>query len=381
MTNTQVDPLRVALAITELEVGGAERCLTNLACGLDRQQFRPSVFVLAPRPAAPQDQLVQQLEAADVPVEFLGVTRPWQAPWAVSRLRRRLRRFRPDVLQTFLFHANVIGSIAAGRDPELAVSLGIRVADPSSWRWHLERRCARRARQVVCVSRATAQFFAGDNQQLQQRVSVIPNGVDTQGLARQSAADLTELGLVRGQRAITCVARLARQKGVDRLIAIAPELLAQLPDHVLLLVGDGPAAEQLRQAAAESAVAGRILFTGWRPDVPQILMASDLMLLTSRWEGMPNVLLEAMACGRPVVCARAEGVLEVLGPLADSQSVAIEDTQGLVSKSVAIIRQPEMAGELGRENQRRVASHFSHTAAIRAYQQLFVELADRSVRP
>ena len=76
--------------------------------------------------------------------------------------------------------------------------------------------------------------------------------------------------------------------------------------------------------AAERGVAHRVHFAGWQPTVPEILLASDVMVLPSRWEGMPNVLLEAMACGRPVVCSAAEGVAEVLGPLAEPQTAPVK---------------------------------------------------------
>ncbi len=106
------------------------------------------------------------------------------------------------------------------------------------------------------------------------------------------------------------------------MLTAAPHFLRLLPHHDLLLVGDGPEAAKLRQLADQSGVSERIHFCGWQPQVREILLASDLLVLPSRWEGMPNVLLEAMGAGRPVVCTQAQGVQEVLGPLAESQGCA-----------------------------------------------------------
>ena len=157
-----------------------------------------------------------------------------------------------------------------------------------------------------------------------------------------------------------------------------PQLLASLPSHDLLLVGDGPDANSLRRLVAERGIGHRVHFAGWQPTVPEILLASDLMVLPSRWEGMPNVLLEAMACGRPVVCSAAEGVTEVLGPLAESQTAPINNAQLLVKKIVAIIRNPEFAQQLGGQNRQRATDHYSLADVIRRYAALFESLSRNS---
>ena len=127
-------PIRIALVITELEVGGAERCLANLACGLDRTRFEPVVYCLAPRPLPPRDALVTQLGEAGVPVRFLGFSSKWQLPMAVRSAGRTLARQAPHVIQSMLFHANIVARLAKRRLPDSGLSLGIRVADPSRWR-------------------------------------------------------------------------------------------------------------------------------------------------------------------------------------------------------------------------------------------------------
>jgi glycosyltransferase involved in cell wall biosynthesis len=90
---------------------------------------------------------------------------------------------------------------------------------------------------------------------------------------------------------------------------------------------------------------------------------------------MPNVLLEAMACGCPVVCSAAEGVAEVLGPLAESQTAPVGNSQVLVRKALAIIRNPDLARQLGRQNQQRVTNLFSLAEMVRRYETLFETLS------
>src|SRR5262245_29963488 len=106
--------VRLALAITELSVGGAGRCLTNLAEGLDRDRFSVQVYSLAARPADERAELVRRLESAKIPVHFVGATSPRHVLSARRKLSGLLAQQSPHVLQTFLFHANVLGSLAGG---------------------------------------------------------------------------------------------------------------------------------------------------------------------------------------------------------------------------------------------------------------------------
>ncbi len=372
-------PLHIALVITELEVGGAERCLVNLACGLDRTRFEVVVCSLGARPTPPRDRLVRRLEEAQVPVQFLGFSSKWSLPSAVRALRALLGRWKPDVVQSMLFHANVVSGLARRGSGPAALSLGLRVADPSRWRQWVEGRIAREADRVVCVSQSVADWASRHMGLDPTRLAVIPNGIDLAAYDGRRPADLSRFGIAPGRRAITCISRLSKQKGLDLLIRSAPELLGPLPDHDLLLVGDGPEASSLRQLAAERGVSRRVHFAGWQPTVPEILLASDLMVLPSRWEGMPNALLEAMACGRPVVCSAAEGVAEVLGPLSAPQMAPVNSPQMLVKKTLAIIQNPEFAHQLGCQNRQRAADHLSLSEMIRRYEALFESLRRRAV--
>lgn len=368
--------LNIALVITELEVGGAERCLANLALGLARREQAVTVYALGPRPRPPRDELVEQLENAGIPVHFLGFTRSVALPWAVQSLTRCLRSQRPDVIQAMLFHANVVAGLARRRLGHGVMVMGLRVADPSGWRRWVERRIALRADGVACVSQQVAQFAVDRVGIDPGKLAVIPNGVDVSCAATRQPLAVTQLGVAPGRRIMVCVARLAVQKGLDRLIDAAPALLARVPTHDLVVVGDGPERQQLQRAAAAGAAAGRIHFVGWRHDVWEILLASDLLLLPSRWEGMPNVVLEAMACRLPVVCTRAEGVCELLGPLAPQQTAPIDNFQDFVDKAVAIVCQPQLADQIGTENRYRVERLFSLDAMVHSYARLFESLSN-----
>ncbi|MBC8868953.1 MAG: glycosyltransferase [Planctomycetes bacterium] len=368
-------PIRIAFVITELEVGGAERCLVNVATGLDRERFDPIVYSLDSRPACDRESLVLRLEQASVPVRFIGVSSSWQVLSAIRRLGRLLAEQQPHIVQTFLFHANVVGTLAGvRRRPRPCIINGVRVADPSRRRQRLERWVSRRAERIVCVSRSVADFCSGQGRMPREKLVVIPNGINLDQYPAASAADMTQFGVPADRQVVVFVGRLHAQKGVDWLLRVAPRLLTQLPTHDLLLVGDGPDRKTLQDLVGTLGIADRVHFAGWRPDVPQILAASSMLVLPSRWEGMPNVVLEAMATGLPVVSTRSAGVEELLGPLADCQTVTIDDADGFVATVLDLAQDPSKAQEIGRQNSRRAAEHFSLAAMIAAYEQLYESL-------
>jgi len=118
-------------------------------------------------------------------------------------------------------------------------------------------------------------------------------------------------------------------------------------------------------------------FAGWQNDIPAILAASRLLVLPSRWEGMPNVILEAMASRLPVLASDVEGVRELLGPGADPQIVSFGDDDAWTQKLLALLKDRLLALRVAEENRRRVEQQFSVASMVTAYESLWTELLDR----
>ena len=374
----QRPPVRVALCITELEVGGAERCLAELAIGLDRGRFSPVVYSLGPRPDDNERSLVGRLETAGIEVHCLGARGMLDAPRVAWKLARLLKSQPAEVLQTFLFHANLIGRFAARWAATPHVAAGIRVAERRSrWRLAIDRWTSRFVDRYVAVSQAVARFSQTEGGLPAERIVVIPNGVDVRIFDSATPADLADFGIRAGRRSATYVGRLDPQKGLHEMIANSASWLERLADFDLLLVGDGPQRQELEALTRKLKLDQRIRFSGWRRDVPSILKASEMLLLPSRWEGMPNVVLEAMACRLPVVAMDVEGVGELLGPNRGEQTAPAGNFQVFADKALAIASSAELRARLGAENRLRVEQSFTIEAMIAAYAALFDELAGR----
>ena len=371
-------PIRLALCITELRIGGAEQRLADLALRLDRQQFSVEVYSLGPRPKDESRSIAPRLEAAGLPVHCLGGRSLVTAPRVTSRLAAELKRQHAEILLSFLFHANLIGRLAArwARVPRVVCS--IRVAErQAEWHLQLDRWTARLVDMYVAVSDSVAEFSRTVGKLPSQRLVVIPNGIDVRTFDQASPTDLTQLGIAAGRKAVTFVGRLDPQKGLAEFISSSRAWLDRLPDHDLLLVGEGPERCPLEALARQTGLSDRVHFAGWRSDVPGILRNSNLLVLPSRWEGMPNVVLEAMGCRLPVVASDVEGVGELLGPAGRQQIAPQGDIGALAERIISIASNPALSESLGEANRRRVEERFSLEAMVDAYSDLLHRLANR----
>lgn len=373
MTNHR-PPAQICLATTELATGGAEKCLVNLACGLPPTEFSMRVLSLAPLPAAPKDSLLQELQNRGVTVDTLNITSIRQFLTAKKRLRRYLADHRVELLQTFLYHCNVLGSLAKKKLPSLLHVSGIRVADPSRWRQLLERNAAKRWNHTVCVSQDVANFSHNRLRLDHETVTVIPNGVDAEQYANNRSDRTAILGTDSNRRWLLTIGRLENQKGLDWLLKLAPTLLRQSPQHDLIIVGDGSQRFRLEQRALQSGIADRVHFLGWRPDIPQLLGAADLLLLPSRWEGMPNVLLEAMASSLPVVALPVHGVEQILGDLGELQIARDPSATTFIDLITHLLGDPDLQASLGRRNRDRILANFTITKMVQQYSELYRQL-------
>ncbi len=363
--------LRIALCITDLNVGGAERCIVELATRIDRKRFAPVVYCLSLAPLAGETALLPALQAAGIEVEFLGARRATDLLKVVARLTDRFRRQQPQIVQSMLFHANLVGRVAAWKAGVPHMVCGIRVAERrSSWHLWLDRATHRMVERYVCVSQAVADFSAGAARLPADKLVVIPNGIDLGRFTNVPPADRANFRAT-GQRLVTFIGRLEGQKGLPHLLSTARNWLGRLPDCDLLIVGGGPLEAALRRQCHDLGIALRVHFAGWRADVPAILAASSLLVLTSLWEGMPNAVLEAMASGLPVVATQVEGVCELLGAGFQEQSVPYGKWEDFSDAIVRILSDRNLAQRLGRENRLNTEQNFTIERMVESYQGLW----------
>jgi glycosyltransferase involved in cell wall biosynthesis len=362
--------VRIDFVITELFVGGAERCLTELAIGLTQAGDKVRVFSIGSLPTGEQRALVDRLEAAGIGVRSCEADSKFQFASAHRQLRRWLRQSPPEICQTFLFHGNVLGTMAAGKAGVDVRIGGIRVVDERFIRRKINRLVIPQMEQVVCVSRAVEQFAKLRLGCREDQSTVIPNSVDVSRYSMVQPFDWTTVGWPADVNVVLFVGRLHAQKGIDLLQEQIDSIAPAGSDRRLLLVGEGPLRKSL-ESWAEAVGHDRVKCLPWQSNVPPLMRACRLLVLPSRYEGMPNVVLEAMASGRPVVCSDVQGSEELLGHAHQAQVFPSGDSQAMKNLVEQFLSDEVLSGKIGEANQARVRKDFSVAAMVDAYRSLY----------
>lgn len=363
-------PTRIAFCITELDAGGAERMLTELVLGLPRPDWEPRVYSLGP--SGPYATLLQE---AGVPVRCFDGLHAWDAPRVLWQLKSALHEFRPALLQTFLFHANILGRLAGRWAGVPHIVSGIRVADRRSrlYGW-IDRRTNWLVDRNVCVSRGVADYCERESGFEPAKTVVIPNGVDVSAFTAAKPADWTRLGLPADSRVALTIGRLEPQKGMDLLLASIAAVASRVPALHLVIVGDGPDRASLQAQARALGIESRVWFLGRRPNVPELLAASEVFVLASRWEGMPNVVLEAMAAGKPIVATAVEGTTELICDGVTGWLVPVGELDTLATALHEAFAVPGAARSRGVSAQHLVNEQFTIESMVARYAALYCAL-------
>lgn len=374
-------PVPIAFGITDTDVGGAEKNLVALATGLDRRRWRPSVVSLLPL-----GPLARPLLDAGIRVDTLSMRSTLDLPAALVRWRRILAAERPAILHTYLFHANLLGRLAGHWAKVPHIISGVRVAERRT-RWHA--RLDRWTRGLVdihlCVSEGVRAWTLRHVRVPPARLRVIPNGIDPAVVDRASPIDLApfvandpaagDAPARSPRRVLTYVGRLDPQKGLDDLI----EAVSQLPEGVrgrltIVMVGDGPSRSGLEARIRKLGLTDLFRFVGWQAQPLGWIKAADGLVLPSHWEGMPNVVLEAMAASRPVIATAVEGTAELVRPGETGWLVSPRDPAALARALAAFVEGPRLAREFGAAGRQLVQEEFTAQRMIARHEELYEEL-------
>lgn len=379
--------MRLALTITELYPGGAERCFVQLARFLHGQGHEVAVWQLWPTPPEEKQSLITELNADGIPCHSTNTVRAIDLPRSISQLRRELSDFAPDLVQSFLFHANFATALAMRtKTPPLSSTPligGVRVSQPQRLRCWLERAAFHRMRHAVCVSQSVADHCVRRVGVQPEKLTVIPNGFDFTAFEanhRRAAANRiwSQLGTVDDARVLLFVGRLHPQKGIVEFMQLADGLLSKLPEHQLVLIGDGPERARLERLRQTSDFADRIHLCGFQAHAIDWIAKAEVFLLPAKYEGMPNVILEAMATGTPCVSFDVDGVGELLGSseVGQLQRIRKFDLDAFQQRIIQLASSEPLRDRCSLENQSRAKSEFDLRKQLLRYQELYANIVN-----
>ena len=373
--------LNVLQLIPTLDRSGAEKQMVLLARGLPRDRFRVEVAALT-RLGPLEAELVE----AGIPVTSIG-KRHKVDPLALVRLVRFLRAKKFDVVQTWIYAADTYGRVAARR-AEVPVVVTAEMA-VDVWKGRSERAVdrflSRWTDRVVGNSQAVVDFYQKVGIP-PDKLAMIPSGIadDEPPPEVDPARVRREFGFAADAPLALFVGRLAEQKGVADLLSAIDILQHVRPDLRTLIVGDGPLRGRLEATARAFCLTGsrRALFLGHRADVPRLLAACDVLVLPSLYEGLPNVVLEAMRFRKPVVATAAPGTTEVVVADQTGLLVPIKNPPALAQAIRRVVADPALARRLGEAGRTRVELEFGVDRMVDRFAALYEVLAvEKGIRP
>ncbi len=349
---------RVCHIITKLELGGAQKITLRTVSHLDRAKFHP-MLITGGEPAELDGDAakIPKLELHRVP-SLVRAIRPVLDLKALIQLTRLLRRLRPALVHTHSSKAGILGRWAA----RLA---GVPVIVHTVHGFGFTPSQHPVLRQVLIklekwTSAFTDWIFTDSEANRQEgiglalfgidRSSMLPPGVDRlaiQAVVVDRAKKRRDLGLDERQPLVGMVAPFKPQKAPLDFVRVAVKVHTCRPDTQFVLVGDGELRGSLEQEIERLGLSRSIVLTGWRRDVPDIMKCLDVFLLTSRWEGLPRVYLEASCCGVPIVGTAVDGAGEVVLEGRNGFLRQPGDVDGLAERVLWLLDHPQAAKEMG----------------------------------
>ncbi|MER3555718.1 MAG: glycosyl transferase family 1 [Meiothermus sp.] len=364
----------VVFLITALGLGGAETQVVRLASGLKARGWQVSAVTMVPK-----GHNAEALERLGVRVFSLDMRRSLPDPRAVMALARLLRQEKPTVLHAHMVHANLLARFVRLFAPvPVVVSTAHNIDEGGRWRELAYRLTDPLSNLTTQVSEAGLERYVRIGATPAHKIRFVPNGINTAEFrpdpaARQRLRD--ELGL-GGDFVWLAAGRLTEAKDYPNMFHAFKKALETDRNSMLLIGGTGELMESLQTLAQELGLAGRVRFLGLRKDMAQVMNAADGFVLSSAWEGLPMVLLEASASGLPMVATDVGGNREVvhqgqtgfLVPPRDSAALA-----GAMTKLMAL--PPLQRREMGERAREFVGERYSLEAVLSQWESIYRELA------
>jgi glycosyltransferase involved in cell wall biosynthesis len=368
-------PLHILHVVAPAAYGGLERVVHALVCGHAALGHRVTVAAVVDPAEGDAHPFFGPILEGGGTLEILRVRgRDYAGEWAA--VRSLIQRLRPDIVHTHGYRPDVLAGSAARRlqVPLISTVHGFTGGDWKNrvYEW-LQRRAFRRFDGVVAVSRPMTTQLARAGVPA-ERLHVIPNAWAPGEPALERAAARTSLGIAEGEWTIGFVGRLSREKGADVLVDALTHL-RDLPVQLSVL-GDGADAPVLRQRAQELSVAERVRWHGAVPAAHRLFRAFDVFVLSSRTEGTPIALFEAMAAGVPVVATAVGGVPDVVSP-AEALLVPSDDPAAL-SGALRACHGDVMASA---ERARSAAERLARERAVGPWLSRYEEVYRLTLRP
>lgn len=349
--------IKVVHIITKLELGGAQANTLYTLRHLNRNRYEPFLITGKGGILDEEARSISDLKYFFIPYLIREIN-PLQDILALFSIYRILKFIKPQVVHTHSSKAGILGRWAAwmaGIPVTIHTFHGYGFNDCQSW---LKRNIFILAEKLT--SRITSHFIAVSGENIhkglrltlfnEEQVTLIRSGIDVEVFKNteiDTGKKKREIGLPPRSKVIGMIACMKPQKAPLDFVEVARLVHKELPDVYFLYVGDGELRFQIEDAVNKYSLNERFKLTGWRTDIPEIMRILDVLVLTSRWEGLPRVLPEAMAAGIPIVATPVDGTLEAVVDGVNGFLVPPGDIKVFKDRIMFLLKNVEKAQEMG----------------------------------
>lgn len=378
--------VKVLHVITRLILGGAQQNTMITASWLDSQLF--DVTLVSGPQTGPEGTIFGEVQRRGVRLrimkELVREINPLKDLQALARLYWLIRTGGFDIVHTHSSKAGILGRLAAW-----LAQVPVVVHTVHGWGFHdqmwapqrwlfirLERWAASISDKLIVVSNATKAKGLQEKIGTPEQFVTIYSGIEPKESncpAFDPAKKRRELGIPSGVPVIGTIGRLSPQKAPGDLLAAARKVVDAIPEAKFIIVGDGPLRKQVEQSIRAMGFCESILLTGIREDITELMTLFDVFVLASRWEGLPRVIPQAMAAGKPVVCTNVDGNSEAVTDGVNGFVVPPRDPEALCNAILTLLRNPSLIKTMGLEGRKRAAI-FCASVMVEAIEVLYQTL-------
>jgi len=365
---------RLMIITHDLAIGGLQQVVVNICRTIDRDVFEPSVLCLRTR-----GEFADEIERMGIKVMLLPRVKRRRDYFPFFRIARILRQQGIDIIHTHNtepFIDGTISSLLAGVKTIVHTDHAREFPDKKRYMF-LEWLFSHFAYRVVGVSDHTSENLIRYEKISKRKIVTIMNGIDGEKYSINIDKDKkrNELGIRQGGMVIGLGVRLSEQKGITYLLQAMPDILIQFPDLTLLIAGDGHLADNLKAEAKGLGIHDHVVFAGPRLDMPEILKVLDLYVLPSLWEGLPMVLLEAMAAGCPIVATDVGGNSMAIKNGINGRLIPSKSPQHLSQAIIELLDNPGLRNLYSQKGKDIFKNNFSARAMTSKYEILYLNKA------
>jgi len=365
--------IKVLQLVEGFNFGGAETKLLELVQHIDAQKFETVVVSLGLG-----NEIEDRFQQLDCRV-FTFQRRHRFDFDLMKRLKKFIQDENIDIVMTTLFYADVLGAMVGHKAGAKGVFSWETISSPKWLKPHRlwgYRYAIRRADKVISVSQATADWLESKRKVPREKIEIIPYGVNLKEFKpKPLTIKRQDVGIPENNIVVGQVSRLDEQKGHSYLLDAAQRVVRKNKNVTFVLVGDGPKRKEIQQAIEEKGLNDYFVLLGFRRDVPELLRLFDIFTLPSLYEGLPNVVLEAMASGLPVVATPVDGTKEAVVDQETGLFVPVKDPEILANTLFDLINNPEKRKSFGEAGRRRVEEKFSLRHQMRRFEELYKRYA------